>query len=345
MATTSVTTWNSARPSVALLAALMVHLTAVSSAHADVTLHWDAPAECLDQQAFERAFARTMGASLASMSATETEVSVALERVPEGFHVHVQVASQGVSRTRELSTRGRSCHRLDEGLLVVVGLLIDEVSVEVETHPIALPEVAPSVDVAPLSPPPTTEEEPSPLPVASAPSDAIQGAWTLGARARYESLPGLVGGVVASAELRLHPLVRLGLGVDLYPETSIMDADGAGASIAALAPALTLTCLAPVLSWMELGASATVDVLLVEAHGIGLDVSRTARGLSLDVLVEARANLELVSWLWLRVTAGIGIVPLRSRVVFEEGAIERTLYTTSIVFPTASLGLELRFGS
>ena len=321
------------------VASVLLVFGPLTSARAEVALTWHAPTACSDEASFQRAFQRAMGTPVEAFGATSTRVEVTFMEAERGWSVHVEATSGGLCRTRELSTPARSCHRLDEGVLVVVGLLVDEVSREAEAHPIQLPE-APSAPEAETSTP--TPEAPTP----SSPDGAtLEGAFIAGARGRIDALPGFVMGPRFAGEVRLIPEVRLGLGIELYPEATSLAPDGSGVGVAALAPFASLCGLASLASWVELGGCAGVDVILLEARGLGLDETRTGRGVEVDVLLEGRTNIALFQWLWLHLTVGVGLAPVRSRIFFREAGMERLLHMTSLFFPTASLALEVRLGS
>ena len=327
-----------------IFAACMTLGLAPAVARADVALAWEAPSACIDAPSFQRAFERAMGIAISDLGAPQTQVHVTFSESEHGWSVRIQVHVLGVSRTRELSVQSRTCHRLDEGVIVIVGLLVDEVSREIEAHPTQLPEsVEEPTSTHPItlpSAPPTAEILPEP----PTPSASLEGAFILGARGRIDALPGFALGIHAGGELQLLRALRLGLGLELYPEASTTRPDGSGAHVSALAPYLSLCGLASLTSFFELGGCAAIDVVLLEARGIGLDETRTSRGLALDVLAEARMNLALTSWLWLRLHIGIGIAPIRARVLFRSEDSIELLHTTSIVFPTMGLAFELRLG-
>ena len=325
-----------------LVLALMALALLPSRASADVAITWEAPPECTQLPAFQRAFERAMGTALLDLGAPNTQVHVAFTEVERGWVVRVQVDVPGASRTRELSVQSRACHRLDEGVLVVVGLLVDEVSREAESHPIALPE---PVEAPLVSAPPAVVEPPSSPAAAPEVTHALEGAFILGARARVDALPGLAVGLHAGGELQLLRALRLGLGIELYPEATSTRPDGSGATVSALAPYVALSGLASVTPWLELGGSVALDVMLLEARGTGLDETRTSRGLALDVLAEARMNLALTSWLWLRIHVGLGVAPVRARILYRTEDRIELLHTTSWLSPTLGLAFELRLGS
>jgi hypothetical protein len=296
----------------------------------DATLEWSAPEGCRDAAAFEEMLRQGLGAPLAEIAAPGTVVRVRFSDAAP-WSVSVEVALADDRRTRTLAIGGDDCHALDDGLVVVVALLVDEAAAA------ARPSEAPT-------PAPVVITLPAPVVAIEAePTSSLRGAFALGATGRFDSLPGFALGAALLLEVRVHELVTLGAGALYLPSASATRGD-VSAQVDAVGGSLQSCVLGQPAAFVELGGCAGLQALLVNATGMGLAVAQHSNGLELDVGLEARGAIQLVGPLWLRLTVGLGLALVRARIYFETGDLRETLHLTSVAFPMGSALLELRLG-
>lgn len=212
---------------------------------------------------------------------------------------------------------------------MVVALLLEDARQDAR----ALTESAPA-----LPPPPPIEVRP--LPTQSTP---MRGQIGLGAQLRVDGLPGVAVGPQLSAELALDVL-SFGVSAMYFAPMTTVREGGIGAEVSAMGGALFGCAQGAPLSFLELGGCVSASTLAISAIGTGLTRSGGSVGLEVDVLFEARARLQLIGPLALRLQGGLGVALVRSRIFYEVMGQAETLHVTSQVFPTLSLLLDLRLG-
>lgn len=283
---------------------------------------WQAPAGCLDRAGFEQAFLAAVGASVEAHAGPETRLAITFT---EGWSVTAEVEARGVRRVRTLHT-DETCHALDDGLVVVVALLVEDVGTEVarieaEARPLEL-------DGASAAPS----------------STALRGALAVGGSMRVDMLPGWSVGPSLGGELRLLDLVTIGLEATYFVPLTTLRTDGVGAEASAVGGALHGCLLSGLASFAELGGCARVTGWAVTAAGQGLASTRSSVGFGLDATLTARLGLELATSLWLRAEVGLGASLVRTRIYYELSGAAQTYHLASILFPMAALFFEVRMG-
>jgi hypothetical protein len=315
-----------------LLLLALLGAPAPLSAQEAVPLEWSAPATCLDAAHFEAAFAQALSAPFDASVDPETSVRVVFDPSAQ-WRVEVRVAARGAVRTRTLQVEGGACHALDEGLIVVVALLLEDVHQDVR-----------ALASEPAPPPAPIALQPRPEFALQSSATPLRGQIGLGAQLRVDALPGLAIGPSLSAELAVDVL-SFGLSGVYFPARDIRaEAGGIGAEVSAMGGSVFGCAEGAPLSFLELGGCISASALAVSAIGSGLSRSSGSVGLEVDLLFEARARLQLVGPLALRLQGGLGVALVRSRIFYEVMGQPETLHVTSQAFPVVSLLLELRLG-
>lgn len=308
-----------------LVAALSLVLGPVV-ARADARVRWFAPEGCLDAEGLQTMFEAAVGAPLEAAGAPGTTIDVHFDREPSRVGVRVRIEGPSGVRERALTIDGEDCRRLDEGLIVIVALLLDEVAEERarETHTIRLPQAA---DSGPDGEPRT-----------------VRGAIALGATARIDSLPGLAGGAYLAFNLRPLDELVLELSVAGFPGVDAIQPDGVGARVHGGAVSLGGCGLARVASFFELGGCGHVWVTGILAAGLGFEGKESSVGGEIAGAIELRMGLALAGPVWLRGGVGFGVSVIRTQVHVLEAGVPHVIHESAPVYPAISLALELRLG-
>jgi hypothetical protein len=312
------------RPVTLTVAAMALSFATAAEARGqtrDVALAWSAVPGCADAASFERAFGASLGVSLAEHAMADTEIAVVFDDA-SGWGVSVEVRRGGVSLTRELRVQGPSCRELDEGLIVVVALLL----LDVGREPVP---IAPPIELSAAH---------------GVERAALRGALALGASLRVDALPGLAVGPTLEGELRPIAAVTLGIAATYLPPMLSVRADGIGTEASAIGGALHGCVLGTLGALLELGGCGRVSAWAVTASGHGLSEARSSAGFALDATVALRAGLELARPLWLRAEVGLGLALVRARITYQLMGVIETFHVTSHAFPVAALFLEIRLG-
>lgn len=293
-------------------------------AQADVIIHWSAPEGCLDADGLRTMFEAAVGTPLEA--APGTVIDVRFEREPSRVGVRVRIEGSRGVRERVLTIDGEDCHRLDEGLVVIVALLRDEMAEPQvpESRTIRLPEAGGV---------PATAESP-----------AVRGALALGATARIDSLPGLAGGAYLAFGLRPVDELVLELSVAGFPGVDALQSGGVGARVHAGAVSLGACGLAPLTSFFELGGCGHLSLTGILAVGVGFEGKESSPGAELAGAVELRLGLALAGPVWVRGGVGFGVSLVRAQIHWLEGAAPHVVHESAPVYPVMSLALELRLG-
>lgn len=270
---------------------------------------------CASQAEAATMLVTALGGPLRAAEGTRLEVVFA-----PGHTVSVTVTLGETTRARTLASSA-GCRALDEGLVVVIALLVDEVQA-------AAPASPPSITVPVLAP---------------AQPASLRGALLGAAVLRVDALPGATFGAHLGGELIADP-ITIGLSATYFPSSVAGDVSGAWAEVSAVGGTLELCALGAPVPELALGGCAGAAAWAVSATGHGLDVGGTSLGLEVDVLAHGRLDVRIWGPLSLRAEVGLGLAAVRARIYFEQAGGPTTLHVTSIAFPTALLGLQVRFG-
>lgn len=295
-------------------------------AHADAIVRWSAPEGCLDAEELRTRFEAAVGTPLEAAGAPGTVIDVRFDRQPSQVGVRVRIEGPRGVRERALTIEGADCHRLDEGLIVIVALLRDEMAEQLvpESRTIRLP---PAEDT-----------------VASGESRTMRGALALGATARIDSLPGLAGGAYLAFGLRPIDELVLELSVAGFPGVDAIQSDGVGARVHAGAVSLGGCGLAQVASFFELGGCGHLSLTGILAVGVGFEGKESSPGAELAGALELRLGLALAGPVWVRGGVGFGVSLVRAQIHFLEGDAPHVVHESAPLYPIMSLALELRLG-
>ncbi len=308
-------------------AAMCAIVLKAAPARADVTLRWMAPHECLDEAGLRAMFEAAVGTSIESSGAPGTLIEVRFEREPGQRSVRVRIEGPSEARDRVLTIDGDDCHRLDEGLVVIVALLLDEVTEEQaarESPPIRLP-TSENLRENTSNPP-------------------IRGALAGGVLARVDSLPGMAGAAQLVLGLRPIDALVLELSVAGFPGVESIQADGVGARVLAGGVSLGGCGLSRMASFFELGGCISVWATGILATGIGFERRDSSTGGEIAGVLDARIGVQLVGPLWMRGGAGLGVSVVRAQIHFIDGGEVRVIHESAPVYPVMSLAFELRLG-
>lgn len=226
----------------------------------DLSLGWQAPADCPDSEALLARVAELLGERGGKQSHEPLGVSVNVTSLPSGFRAELRTTQRGAERVRTLEAA--TCSELTEASAVVIALVL---SPPEETAP------------RPTPPPP-----PAPAPPTPEASDAAS--VPAGSTRRSSVRLGLAGGVVtdlgtlAPVSLgfafglggRYGRYIEHGIRLSVFPTRSA-SAEGhpeQGVNIGLVAAALSL-CFEPFTSPLALGACGELELGMLHVEGFG----------------------------------------------------------------------------
>lgn len=283
---------------------------------------WSAAATCLQRDAASQAVADALGDAVQG----DIHVRASIAGTDGAWTAELAVQRGEVSRTRTLTSEARACASLSDAVVVVTALLIDEVQAASEPAVLAVP-----VPTAPPAEPPAPAEEAS-----------WTGTMRLGAIARFDELPGLVGGPLLEVEVLPPGGIPVLLSVGFWPPVETLREGRGGRFLGALAM-LGVCPSVPLDVAIEVGGCGAVSLSYLFAEGVGAAETRSAEGLSLGLEGRAFLRVRLAGPLWIHGALGLLVPIVRPRASLSVGDDVVLVHQVAPVVPEGSLSLELRF--
>jgi hypothetical protein len=322
---------------VVLLAAARVH---AEPAHLTAALDVKrAPGaeQCLDAPTLAKAVDTRLGRAAFSGASPELQVTVELERLPDGVwraQLLLEDAKGRALGRRELVSAEPACAALDPSLALVVALLVD-------APPTPLVEPPPPTDTTtPLPPRPSALPPPTPIRIPKAPAPPEE-PWRLGASlsaaASLGWLPAFAPG--ASLALSAEPprLPELVAFAQLFAPRRKEFPDGSGVEVSLMRVGLAVCPSLYRGTSLRLAACVGQTVGRVGATAFGFDENRRTADLGYAVEVGGLFQVSLVGPLVFRAFSGVEM-PL-TRNVYVSGPERAVIFRSSPVAARGEMGL------
>jgi hypothetical protein len=322
-----------------------------------IVLHWSAPRECPDREAFVAAMTSVAGRTLRLSDDADLTVDGRVERSSHGYVLQLRMRSGGDEERRDL--QAPECEALvSAGSLVVATRLLAAVPPPPEEPPAAPGETAedePPAPVSRASEPSTPAAEASPIdddalelePPAPPPSPARSRRPPLGITV------AALGGAALGAGPRLAATVRVGVGLrwssarlDAFARHAFATATG-GDDVPGVRVSLTgagvLGCWAPGRGRLDVPLCAGLELGATVGRGIGpLASTDTIRQLWIGLPLEAGLAWAPIPRLALRALLGGTVALRRPGFHVDAGSDRLALVRPWPVGLHALGGLELR---
>jgi hypothetical protein len=226
----------------------------------DLSLGWQAPAGCPDQDALLTRVAELLGARGGQQSHEPLDVSASVLRLPSGFRAELRTTQRGAERIRTLEAA--TCSEVTEASAVVIALALSPPE----------PTVAPPAPLPPPAPAPAPAEasDAPPPPAGLARRSSVR----LGAGAGFVSDVGTLApvsfGFAFGLGARYGRYVEHGLRLSVFPtrSASIEGHPEQGVDIGLAAAALSL-CFEPLSSPLTLGVCGELELGMLHVEGFG----------------------------------------------------------------------------
>ncbi|MDP1827090.1 MAG: hypothetical protein Q8L48_27700 [Archangium sp.] len=285
---------------------------------------WSADSTCLSRDAAAHAVADVLGGAVEK----DIVVRASITGVAGAWGADLFVQRGEVSRTRSLTSEASACASLSDAVVVVTALLVDEVQAAGE--PLVLTIPAPSAP--PLEPP------------AAPPGVSWTGMIRLGSMARFDELPGLVGGPLLEVEALPPGGIPMLLSVGFWPPVETLREGRGGRFLGALVmlgvcPGVAIDASVG----LAVGGCGALSLTYLFAEGLGAAQTRTAEGLSLGIEGRAFVRVRIAGPLWVHGGLGLFVPIVRPRASLSVGLSEVLVHEVAAVVPEGSLALELRF--
>jgi len=275
---------------------------------------------CIDPDALSSALELHLGRALGSGGAAVRTIDGRVEPSDDGFRATLVVRDERGEALgeRELVAIGE-CRRLDEPLVLVLSLLVDAYAADLAPPPT-------SVSVAPVVAPPAPPRS-----------------WRLGLAVSGTGAVGADPGLGLGADVRVEvappgwPMLVASVGGWLPDRVPV----AAGASRFSAVGAGLVACPLVALLATEVRACGGVELVRVDASGMGFALDRSV----VDWVVSARVEAEVVRGLTARlgVVAGVGLwIPvIQPRFVYTDGSEVREIYDPSPAAVVLRVGVRV----
>ena len=321
----------------------------------ELTLKWDAPAECPTGATVAQDIERLLGRPLSATSQRPLQADAALAQQAGAWQLRLQVTA-GDAGARERALAGGDCAQLAEAAAVIIALAIDpDLKIELPeeapaagTQPRPEPEAPSDPPVAELAPPVAavaveqplpTSTPPEPIPPPAPPTEPL--VWRLGASALVDglSLPKAAPGVELHGGAEWSPIRVELFGLHLFEQRQ--DVAGSAVGIVSLTAGGLRTCVEVRESAFSVGPCVSTEVGVLAARSE--QVSSPDRGTSLwwGIGAGVRAGWHVSSVWEIELGAEVVLPMTRDRFVIE--GVNEVVHQSPDATIRGFLGVTRRF--